>query len=183
MRSILLALALLLGCAHSQVQAQVILLPRYGPRVMNPFPYSPPVTYTMPSYNIGSIGVPYATMGLTGPTIYPGFGAQDPIRLRPTVYPAIPLPKKEIIEASLSGAEDNRASLTIVVPESNARVFLDGVMMNQSGIRRQFTTPPLASGSDYVFELLVQWQDERGPQSRTRSVTVTPGGEKTVYVR
>jgi len=185
MRSLLLAIVLLLGVAHINVNAQVILMPRFGQRVMNPF--NPvPMNFPSPTVGAGPVGlgaVPYTMLGPNGPTLLPGFGADITPRMRPTVYPAIPLPSPDIIEAALGSGSDGRASLTIIVPQANAQVFMDGVRMEQSGIRRQFITPRLAGGSDYTLEVQVQWQGERGPQSRSRTVTVTPGGEQTITIR
>ena len=192
MRYFILSIALLLGWGQANVHAQVILRPYGGIGMPRTYPVSPfgfGTGLNSPIYPAGygfDTGLNYpitpAGYGFASPLIVPGFGATTAPRMRPTVYPAIRLPSPEIIEAKLSGADDNRASLTFNLPSPNARLWLEGVMMGQTGRKRHVVTPPLDPGSDHVFQVHVEWQDERGTQTRKRNLTVSPGAERTVTI-
>lgn len=190
MRTTFLAVVLSLGGA-SVAQAQYYGTPRIGGG------YAPGGYFGGGSFGGGSFGAGYsapfsgfglgyssypAGFGINGPTILPGFGAATSPRMRPTVYPAIPLPTNEVIAAQLAGSDENRATLNLRVPTTNARVFIEGVQMTQSGTQRQFVTPALEPGS-YQTQVRVEWDTERGQQSRLRTITLSPGTERTVTIR
>ena len=187
MRYFILAIGLLLGGSQANVSAQVILRPYGGiglPRTSPIGPVGFGTGLNAPIYPAGyglgtGLNAPFypGGYGVGNALILPGFGASTPARMRPTVYPAIRLPSPEVIAAKLAGADDNRASLTINLPTPNARLWLEGVLMGQTGRQRNFVTPPLDPGSDYVFQIQVEWQDASGTQTRKRNLTVSPGAE------
>ena len=120
--------------------------------------------------------------GFTGPLVLPGFTATEQPRMRASLYPAIPLPSREIIAARLGGGEDNRAHVTLDVPAPDAHVWIEGVLMTQTGFRRQFVTPPLTGDGPFTLNVRIEWTDELGTQRRSRAIRVTPGEERTVTV-
>ena len=129
-------------------------------------------------YNPGwTYPTPFATNSFarSGPVILPGFAASDPPRARPTLYPAIPTPSRNIIQAALQDDSDNRAYIEVQVPTANARVSLDGVVTQQTGTTRYFKTPTLNPNSRYTFQVEVSWQE--GGQTRTmrRQLTLRAG--------
>lgn len=196
MRTITLAALVCLGWGPGNLQAQVIGLPWGTPAFPPPIapasygfssPFSPYGGNPYGGFPFGGYGYGYG-YGYggygwgTGSYILPGFTAAEPPRMRATVYPAIPLPPRQVIAAKLSGVDDSKAFLTLVVPQENALVWLNGAPMSLTGLERRFVTPPLDPG-EYIFQVRVQWQDEFGPQTRTRKVYLSPGSDRTVNIR
>lgn len=177
MRSMILAGLLFLGCGLGSAEAQIVVTPPFGggggitPPATGPFAWS----FSFPYYPSGP--------GMSGQVIFPGFPAYDTPRARRTIYPAIPLPPREVLEARLAGEDDNRARLTIQVPAANAKVWLDGTLMTQTGLIREFITPTLNPKSEYTFQIRVEWQDDGGKQSRTRKVNLTAGSNRSLTIR
>jgi uncharacterized protein (TIGR03000 family) len=135
--------------------------PSYGafPNVFNPY------------------GFGYNSWSYSGPITMPGWIASGySPRFRSSLYPALPVDSASnndvlIIPAS-SPAPDDRARLEIQVPVADARVWLDGVPMTQTGLSRRYVTPPLDPNSRYSYEVKVRWRDDRGQHEETRRVSV-----------
>src|ERR1051325_9783772 len=49
---------------------------------------------------------------------------------------------------------DTSASVRVIVPDPQARVWFDGTLTQQSGIERFFTTPPLATSGTYTVRVV-----------------------------
>jgi len=60
------------------------------------------------------------------------------------------------------------------VPE-NARVWFDGRPTTRQGMEREFMSPPLSGGRDYIYRVRVQWMEGGRPVSEVRDVTVHAG--------
>lgn len=184
MRPATLALVLILASVHA-ASAQTVIYRPWGLR-----PITPAVAPVGPAYNYG-FGSAYSPWGYgspwsypyTGSILFPGFGATETPRMRPTLYPAIPLPPREVIAAKLAGDDDDRATLILTLPRADAQVWMDGKLMSQSGTRRRFLTPSLNPDKQYVLEVQVRWVDEAGPQTRTRKVSVSAGDSRDVIIR
>lgn len=175
-RSLLLGLVLLLPAS---LQAQI--LPLSGGIAPPVLPYGTgPV-----GYGVGSaLYSPFVDSSRGGIVLYPGFAAGRPVRARPELYPAIPLPTKEVIAAALYGAEkDPRAFLDVRVPTEEAQVLVDGVVSRQTGLTRRFVTPALKPGRSYVLRITVRWMSPYGYQSTSENVTVRAGDARRVDLR
>jgi uncharacterized protein (TIGR03000 family) len=190
MRSLLLSLALILGCAAGASAQVVIFRPGYRGAPVSPFNPAPFYNtgispgyaggYSPWGYNPWGYGFGY---GYGGPILLPGFAADDPPRMRSSVYPAIPLPPRDIIAAKLAGEEDGRATLRLTLPSDDAQVWLDGKLMGQAGVNRRYVTPALNADKQYVMQVRVQWMDETGPQTRMRTVTLSAGATRDLTIR
>lgn len=136
--------------------------------------YSPGMSYYNPGW-----GYPFSVnpMEYSQPLVLPGFTASDPPRTRASLYPAIPQPTRDKIIAVLGeAADDTRAYLEIRVPTKDAKVYLDDVLTQQTGIDRTFVTPKLAPNSTYYFQLRVTWRDRNGiDRIAVRTIEVQAG--------
>jgi len=134
---------------------------------------SPPANLYAPYYPNGA--------GASGPIIFPGFGAADSPRARPTIYPAFRLTKEKYDAAMREdNPEATKARFTIMVPVGNAKVFIDNAATTQTGRVREFETPTLSGQGTYNFTIRAQWTDERGQHNESRLVQFRPGDSKEV---
>jgi uncharacterized protein (TIGR03000 family) len=60
------------------------------------------------------------------------------------------------------------------VPQ-NARVWIEGEATSQSGAERTFVSPSLTPGSQYVYHIRAQWDDNGKAVERKREVKVYAG--------
>jgi len=140
--------------------------------------YVPPTytTWTSSSPSYGAPALPYAARD----DRYRGYGyARDVLperpRMRESLYPAIPLRQMS--------DEGGRARLEFRVPTADAQLWLNDRLTQQAGTDRVFTTPPLALGGPYAFDVRVQWTDAAGrPQTKAYQVEVRPGDSKVINV-
>jgi uncharacterized protein (TIGR03000 family) len=66
------------------------------------------------------------------------------------------------------------ATLTITLP-ADARLYFDGELTQKTGSERTFTTPPLARGKAFHYDVLARWTAGGKPVERTRTVVVRAG--------
>jgi uncharacterized protein (TIGR03000 family) len=70
--------------------------------------------------------------------------------------------------------EVNAVTIRMSVP-SGARVWFDGEATSQTGADREFVSPPLTPGRQYVYHVRVQWDENGKAVERNRDVTVHAG--------
>jgi uncharacterized protein (TIGR03000 family) len=138
----------------------------YSPYMSNPYMYNPFMYnsfYMDPFYR-------------SGPVIYPGFAAVGDVpRMRSSLYPAV-----AVIPASFQ-APDNRAHIRVLVPAGDAQIWLDNMLMKETGSDRQFVTPALAAKSTYSYQVRARWRDQNGTlRTDTRNIHFQAGGNVTV---
>jgi uncharacterized protein (TIGR03000 family) len=103
-----------------------------------------------------------------------------------------------ISPSSMSGAQDidsglrqasyfspaldsKTAGLRIIVPTPDARVWIEKSPTKQSGVNREFVSPPLEPGTDYHYMVRVTWMENGREMSAERNVPVKGGREIVVY--
>jgi uncharacterized protein (TIGR03000 family) len=74
---------------------------------------------------------------------------------------------------------DNIAHLTVRVP-SDAQVWLEDQVTRQIGSVRDFASPELAPGRNYVYDIRAVWQQSGRTVEQTRHVAVHGGSHVTV---
>jgi uncharacterized protein (TIGR03000 family) len=110
----------------------------------------------------------------SGPQYYPGFAAiGDVPRTRSSLYPAV-----AIVPAA--GEVDNRAGIRVVLPAADAQVWLDGMLMKETGSERRFITPVLDSKSTYTYRVRARWRGPDGMQEDTRTISFRAGANVVV---
>jgi uncharacterized protein (TIGR03000 family) len=78
--------------------------------------------------------------------------------------------------------DPNSASVTILVPRPDAKIWFDDTPTMQRGMHRMYTTAPLQqSGGTYMIK--AQWDDNGRPMDQQRQVQVRPGQSVTVDFR
>jgi len=70
--------------------------------------------------------------------------------------------------------DSNRARLVVEVP-AEAKLFIDDQPMKSTAETRVFTTPALAQGQTYYYELKVEVARDGVTQSETRKVLIRAG--------
>lgn len=89
-----------------------------------------------------------------------------------------------ITQTSYYESGDSRKSLlTVIVPASDAQIWLNGTLMSTQGIERNFSSPPLDAGVNYTYSVKAQWSVDGKPVEQLRDVTVRAGQRSTVDFR
>jgi uncharacterized protein (TIGR03000 family) len=134
-----------------------------------PYTYAPAVAAAPGPYSYGG---PYSSYGSNFGGVRTTY--DPPPRMRPTLEPAVPFTAERL-------ADGSRALVDVSVPRGDALVWLDGVLMNQTGTVRTFRTPPLEPGATYTYEVRASWTDAAGKQhAQTRQVDVRAGARPQV---
>jgi uncharacterized protein (TIGR03000 family) len=102
----------------------------------------------------------------------------------PSDFPSSAQPVKEGYSAlfpppPVTPPPDTRAHLIINAP-AEARLWLDNVLMSQTGALRYFDSPPLSGTGQYQYIIRAAWQDHDQQVTQTQSVLVTPGSYTAV---
>jgi uncharacterized protein (TIGR03000 family) len=58
---------------------------------------------------------------------------------------------------------------------SDAKIWFDGSQTKQVGTTRSFESPPLAVGSEYAYQVRVQWKRDGKEVTQTRQINVHAG--------
>jgi uncharacterized protein (TIGR03000 family) len=73
-------------------------------------------------------------------------------------------------------ANRNRNVRVNVTLPANAQISFDGTNAGQAtGTFRQFTSPPIAAGQDYAYDVKVSWMQDGKEMTQTRHVVVHSG--------
>ncbi len=109
---------------------------------------------------------------------YPSYGyTSSAAYYNPDLVPPV-LSSSSITVAPTS---DQTAHIRVEVPDPNAQVYFDGYATRQRGNERAFATPPPCSGADVPLHHRGKMDGGNGQEvSKTRTVTVNPGGSATV---
>jgi uncharacterized protein (TIGR03000 family) len=70
----------------------------------------------------------------------------------------------------------NAMTIEMHLPDS-ARVWVEGKLMSQTGPERVFESPTLTPGTDYSYDIRVQWNENGKSVERQRKVTVRAGDQ------
>jgi len=90
--------------------------------------------------------------------------------------PAIAIQPQFATPADLA---DKRIHLTVLLPDPNAAVKIDGQEIAGTGAARQFESPEVAEG-DYSYEVQANWVENGKLITRTNTVKVKPGAASLV---
>jgi len=119
------------------------------------YPYTSQGSVVTPTYTYpqGAYAYPQGTMSTTTESLY-----------RPAVAP-------------------NSARLTVMVPAADARVYIQGQEMTESGMTRQFVSPSLTPGENYTYEVRAVWNQNGQAMDQTRTARVRANETATVDFR
>jgi uncharacterized protein (TIGR03000 family) len=78
----------------------------------------------------------------------------------------------------------NSTAQVVVRLLTDARLYFEGVPMELTGPERNFVSPPLVPGRNYLYEVRAVWSDDQGHEVvQDRKVPVHAGGRVTVDFR
>jgi uncharacterized protein (TIGR03000 family) len=69
--------------------------------------------------------------------------------------------------------------VTVRVP-ADAEVWIEGVKTRQTGPVREFVSPPLTVGEEFLYEIRARWTGPEGPGEETRNLAVRAGDRLSV---
>jgi len=89
---------------------------------------------------------------------------------------AVPVDSPLLLAGWDAPTGDSRAAVAFVVPDSGARIWVQGMPTSQTGTLRRFITPPLNEKSLYEYDVRAQWINARGQwQDESQTVQVRAG--------
>ncbi len=101
--------------------------------------------------------------------IYPSYDAYSygshGFAVEPIGQPGVPAP--EVQAAS--------ASIRVLVPDAEAKVWFDGTLTKSKGTDRLYYTPRLEPGSEYTYRIRAAWMVKGQEMIQEQVITVTPG--------
>ncbi len=134
--------------------------------------YTPGYAYSYPSYYYSTPSYYYST-----PTYYTE-PAYVPSTAAPAVAAAAAAPATR--EASYyAPPTDNTARVRVNLPP-DATLTVDGQATQQRGGQRDFVTPALTPGQDYVYTMTARWAEGGQPAEQTKKVYVRANGTADV---
>jgi len=104
-----------------------------------------------------------------------GYGYSAPAYVAPPVVVPAPIVSNSytpgVVPVGYEAATGNQARIRIRIP-ANAEVWIGGEPTTQRGMMREFVSPPLATGKDFVYTVRARWMTDSGPEDQTREVHV-----------
>jgi uncharacterized protein (TIGR03000 family) len=82
--------------------------------------------------------------------------------------------------AAASAYNDNEASIDVLVPVPDAKLWFNGQPTAQAGLERYFVTRPLTAGQSNVYEVRAMWMVNGQAVVQTQQIQVQPGQETIV---
>jgi uncharacterized protein (TIGR03000 family) len=82
-----------------------------------------------------------------------------------------------LLEASPARAP---ATIEVVLPYPEARVWVQGSETMSQGMTRRYTSPALEAGYDYVYSIKASWEDAGKVTTVERDVSIRPGDRVTI---
>jgi uncharacterized protein (TIGR03000 family) len=150
---------------------------------LGPYPYGQPWSYnTAYSYGLPMTPAPNIYTFPTNwdytrtPPAYPGpsfraFASRRVVPLyRPNTPPGAPVEAAPAVQA----LDPNAVVVEARVP-AGAEIWFDGERTFQTGTDRVFTSPPLAPGLTYHYEVLARWTENGRPVQQAQRVAVRAG--------
>ena len=77
------------------------------------------------------------------------------------------------------GGRNDQVLLQTILPDPQARVWIQDQLMQQMGTERRYVSPPLEEGT-YTYTVRASWMENGREVSRERKVRVEPGQQYTV---
>jgi len=100
-------------------------------------------------------------------------------RIVPHRYAPAPVMLTVVVSSPAATQTTAPARVRFEVP-ATAEVSVGGARTTQSGNVREFLSPPLPPGKDYVYQVEVRWVENGRSVVRTREVRVSAGTQTTI---
>jgi uncharacterized protein (TIGR03000 family) len=82
-----------------------------------------------------------------------------------------------------AGRSNNAASLRVILPAPDAKVWVEGQETRQRGTDRVFISPPLERGKSYNYTVKAQWNQDGRQVERQKTVPVQAGRQAVANFR
>jgi uncharacterized protein (TIGR03000 family) len=92
----------------------------------------------------------------------------------PAPSPAVPPTGYQSFYPGEGSSVDRPALINVSVP-AGAEIWFGDAKMTLSGARRQFVSPPVTPGHDYVYEVTAKWTEAGKNVTRSRRVIMHAG--------
>ena len=147
----------------------------YTPPPVAPYPYPYP-------YPDGGLPYPQNVPPMPPPTSSDAFYGSAQVGLTPRPIPNLNRPDNTPPATAIPVGSASMApvQLEVVVPDPNAKLWVDGQLTSTRGRERVFVTSPLERGYAYTYVVRVAWNQAGSVMSQERQVQVTPGISRTV---
>jgi len=83
-------------------------------------------------------------------------------------------------ESFAAPANDMTVHVLVRVPMPDAEIWFAGDKTQQTGVTREFQSPPIESGRTFTYEIRARWKENGREVNQTRSVKVQAGQWLTV---
>ena len=125
--------------------------------------------YSNPGYAYGSYAYPYSyPYAVPRVSYYPGPVLVGQLAPTDPVMPASP------------AVSTTSASIRVLVPDAQAKVWFDGALTTQGGTDRLYHTPTLAAGGNYSYRIRAVWLQNGKEMVQESVAQVTPGQTSVV---
>ena len=105
----------------------------------------------------------------------------NPVSVPGNGHEAVAPSAGEASKASPEAIPKDKARIRIVVPTSDARVWIESALTQKTGLERQFMTPSLEAGQRYTYTIKATWKDQSGQEiRREKEVSIQAGQEAVV---
>ncbi len=97
------------------------------------------------------------------------------------VMPYADVTPPEVDYGAVAPAADSKAHIRVTVPADDAQVWFNGTATQQGGRVREFESPSLTPGREFVYDVKARWRDADGKEvTRTQEVDVRAGSHVAV---
>ena len=104
---------------------------------------------------------------------------EDAVIPTPQTTPQTQIRQSNYSPETMEAARTAPVYLDVRVP-ANAEVIVETEKTKQTGPRRSFISPPIATGRNYVYEIKAKWLENGQEVVRTRQVDVRAGEQVVV---
>jgi uncharacterized protein (TIGR03000 family) len=91
-----------------------------------------------------------------------------------------------LFQVSMATSQDTnkkKVTLSVLLPQANTTLTIDGVAFKQIGTTRTFTSPPLDTKGTYTYTLQAVWEPNNYTKiTRTHKVKVDPSNDTTLKI-
>jgi uncharacterized protein (TIGR03000 family) len=89
-----------------------------------------------------------------------------------------------VLAPTLVHAQDRAVQLRVLVPQGDAKLFIDNKLTEQKGDERLFQSPPIEPGYSYRYTVTAKWWPNNYTEViRTRTIDVKAGQTATIDLR
>ncbi len=139
--------------------------------------------YGYPSYGLSQpygYAVPVTSQYYAAPAVDPGVISPVTPAYAP---PSVPLnqdaPSSYSPQDSAGLPDDSSARIQVRAP-ADAEIWFGGTKTSQTGTVREFVSPPLTPGKEFMYEVRARWMENGKEVVQDRRIDITAGAQKVI---